>query len=343
MIRLSDDLQARHQVSGGRPAAPRPGPAHAPTASAADNRPQTAGAIRHLMTIDVEEYFQVESAAASIGPDAWHNWPSRIQPSVERILALLERHQTKATFFVLGWVANQHPYLVRAIAQAGHEVASHGMSHAMITRLSPQQFRGEILDSRKMLQDISGQEVIGYRAPTFSIMHQTAWALDELVLAGYKYDSSVFTVRHDRYGVPEAPPGPHMANAGNDTISILEIPPLTLPVGRRLRLPMGGGGYLRLLPTLAMEMAITRSQRNSLPAMIYLHPWELDPGQPLLPMPRMKRWRHRVGLAGAEKKLDRLLTRYSFAAVEDCLPMLRSLADSRKFTYGRPGQNSPRQ
>lgn len=297
----------------------------------------------HLLTFDVEEYFQVESASTTIGAAAWHQWPRRLQRPVERILELLAGRGVRATFFVLGWVARHESELVRLIADAGHEVASHGMTHAMVTQLTASQFRDELETSRKVLQDLTGQAVLGYRAPTFSIMHGTAWALEELCRAGYQYDSSVFTVHHDRYGVPEAPPRPHMARwcgvggdgeASGGGGSILEIPPLTLPIGG-VQLPLGGGGYMRLLPARVMGMAIGRSQRAGLPAMIYMHPWEIDAGQPVMPMSRLRRWRHRVGLGGAERKLDWLLGNYRFAAVADCLASLRGMAAGCEFVYGR--------
>ena len=166
----------------------------------------------HLLSIDVEEYFHVQAAAeGGMSSREWASWPRRLGPCVERILQLLANHETKATFFVLGWVAQDQPEIVRRIASCGHEIASHGMTHTMIGRLGPGEFRRELLVSRKLLEDLSGGAVIGFRAPTFSITHRTAWALDALVEAGYRYDSSVFPVHHDRYGVPEAPRWAHLA------------------------------------------------------------------------------------------------------------------------------------
>lgn len=315
-------------------------PANAPDAAASTAAPgaaATPAAMPHLLTFDVEEYFQVEAAANAIGPDNWNQWPSRLQQPLQRILQLLADRKLRATFFILGWVAKRHPHLVRSIARAGHEIASHGMSHTMLTRLSPAQFRDEIDTSRKILQDITGQNVIGYRAPTFSVVRRTAWAFRQLLAAGYRYDSSVYTVHHDRYGVPDAPPRPHMAltqivDATASSTAILEIPPLTMPLGP-LQLPIGGGGYLRLLPVRLMALAINRCQRRGLPAMIYLHPWELDPRQPSIPIGRRRLWRHRIGLASAEKKLVWLLDNYRFAAVADCLPALHCLAANHTFQY----------
>jgi len=292
----------------------------------------------HLLSCDVEEYFQVE-AAARIAPDQWDDWPRRAGPRVDQILQLLAEHGATATFFVLGWVAQREPDVIRRIARAGHEVASHGMSHRMITRLDPAQLLGELTDSRKLLEDLTGQPVLGYRAPTFSITHRTAWAIDVLVEAGFVYDSSVFPVHHDRYGVPDAPPEPHRAIGPAGRI-LLEIPPLTLRVGSRTNVPVGGGGYLRLLPVRAVAYAIRRTERRGLPAMIYLHPWELDPDQPILPMGRLSRWRHRVNLGRTAAKLGWLLTRFRFHSVRQCLESWtarggKAFGKSKSFQYGQ--------
>ena len=284
---------------------------------------------RHLLSFDVEEYFQVEAAAAGIRSGEWDTLPQRLAPCVDRILELLERHRARATFFVLGWVARHERALVERIARAGHEIASHGMTHQMLTRLSPGQVRQELQDSRCLLEDISGRRVLGFRAPTFSIVQRTAWALEALVEAGYEYDSSIFPVRHDRYGMPQAPPMAHHACASG--ASILEIPPLTLRLGRA-NWPVGGGGYLRLLPVDLIGWAMKRFSSQGYPAMIYLHPWELDAEQPALPMRPLDRWRHRVNLRRTESKLAWLLERFAFASVSDCIDQLK-ISASRVHEY----------
>jgi len=215
--------------------------------------------VEHLRSFDVEEYFQVEAAVrAGLGPDDWTRLQKRLSPAVDRCLQALADHQTTATFFVLGWVAQHEPQVVRRIADAGHEIASHGMTHRMLQHLAPDAFRNELLDSRSLLEDIAGQPVVGYRAPTFSVTHETAWAIDVLAGAGYQYDSSVFPIRHNRYGVPEAPTDVHQAvGPGGETV--LEIPPLTLRVPGA-NLP-AGGGYLRLLPVRTVGWALKQAAR----------------------------------------------------------------------------------
>ena len=301
--------------------------------SSADRAANPAG-WSHLLSIDVEEYFQVESAhQAGVRPADWEAFAGRAAACVDRIVGLLQEHQASATFFVLGWLARRDGRMVRRIAEAGYEVASHGMSHAMLDRLTPEEFRRELDDSRKLLEDLSGRPVRGYRAPTFSITHRTAWALDVLAEAGYAYDSSIFPVRHDRYGVPEAPTTAHQAQ-GPGGGRVLEIPPTTLRLlGHNF--PVGGGGYLRLLPVRLLGHALSSLQRRGRPGMIYLHPWELDPGQPLLDMGRLGTWRHRVGLGRTEAKLRWLLRRFPFHGVLDQWEALSASATS-SFVYGKP-------
>ena len=300
-----------------------------------------------LLSFDVEEYFHVEAAAGRLTGDDWPGMQQRLAPAIDRILALLAEFGVQATFFVLGWVGRHERGVVQRIADAGHEIASHGMSHAMLTRLTPAQFRQELTDSRKLLEDISGSDVLGFRAPTFSVLHATAWALDELEQAGYAYDSSVFPVRHDRYGVPDAPIHMHWAlgpgrgnssqgpcgGTGSPARGILEIPPLTLRL-LGANVPVGGGGYLRLLPVRLIQHAIGRCRRAGEPAMIYLHPWELDAGQPALPMGRVARLRHRIGLSKTEAKLRWLLAHNRFGSVRAHLPALAARA-KQTYLYGR--------
>ena len=262
----------------------------------------------HLLSFDVEEYFHVE--AARIPRADWPSYASRLDAPVDRICSLLTDRGSRATFFVLGWVARSNPSLVRRIAGAGFEIASHGMTHEMICRLDRRQFRAELTDSRKLLEDIAGAPVVGYRAPTFSVVASTTWALDELAETGYRYDSSVFPVRHDRYGIPGAPTRPHVA-VGPGGGRVLEFPPLTLRcLGANL--PVGGGGYLRLLPVGLVGRALRAAEHRGQPGTLYLHPWEFDPDQPDLPMPARSRWRHRVGLRRTERKLLWLLERFRF-------------------------------
>jgi len=298
------------------------------------NDEQAAPARRpaHFLSFDVEEYFQVQAAAeGGVAPSEWDGMQRRLEEPLERILHLLAEHRSSATFFILGWVARNERRLVERIAACGQEIASHGMGHDMLVRLDRRQFSQELADSRRLLEDISGRPVVGYRAPTFSITRRTAWAIDVLAEEGFSYDSSVFPIRHDRYGVPQAPPSPHWA-VGPAGGRVLEIPPLTVRLAGR-NWPVGGGGYLRLLPAAAVTWALKSASKTGSPAMLYLHPWELDPGQPVLPMSRFTRWRHRVGLGRNEDKLRRLLKSFAFTSVAERLGELRRTVEG-SFVYG---------
>jgi len=293
-----------------------------------------AGAGGHGLSIDVEEYFCAEAVrAAGVTQDDWTSLPKRLAKPVHQILQMLDDHGTKATFFILGWVAINEKSLVELIASQGHEIASHGMSHDMLDRLTPNTFATELVESRKLLEDITGQKVRGFRAPTFSITHKTAWAIDVLAECDYEYDSSVFPIRHDRYGVPEAPPCPHLA-VGPRGGNILEIPPLTLRIlGRNF--PAAGGGYLRLLGSRFVAHSLAGQARKGAAGGIYLHPWELDPGQPELPMKFLSRFRHRINLARTASKLRWLVNRFNFCPISQ----LAQSIDKQKltqFTYGKP-------
>ncbi|MBE3068690.1 MAG: DUF3473 domain-containing protein [Planctomycetes bacterium] len=294
--------------------------------------PGAPAAGTHLLSFDVEEYFHVEAAAAGLPRDAWETLPRRLPPAVDLILRMLADRGASATFFILGWVAERDPALVRRIAACGHEIASHGMGHRMVGQVGPEAFARDVGESRRLLEDLAGRPVLGYRAPTFSVTHNTAWALDVLVAQGYRYDSSVFPIRHDRYGVPEAPRWSHTA-VGPGGARILEIPPLTLRLAGA-NWPVGGGGYLRLLPVRIVESALRRAERGGHAAMLYLHPWELDPGQPVLPMGRLSRWRHRVGLSRTQSKLGRLLDRFRFTSVAARLDSLLAAA-TEEHVYGK--------
>ena len=286
--------------------------------------------MKHILSFDVEEHFQVQAAAeGGVRAEDWGSYACRLAEPIGRILTILAEHATTATFFVLGWVAENEPEIIRQIAAAGHEIASHGMDHRMLTQMTAEQFRADLVESRKLLEDVSGQEVVGYRAATFSITRETTWALDVLAEEGFRYDSSIFPVRHDRYGIPGAPRWMHRA-AGPGGGELVEIPPLTSRwLG--MSVPVGGGGYLRLLPGGVLRRAIARAERGCQPAMIYLHPWEFDPDQPALPMSRTSRFRHRVNLSRTEAKLRRLLGRFSFTSAGQTVDGAAGLP---RFAYG---------
>jgi len=264
----------------------------------------------NAMTCDLEDYFQVQNLEGIVAREQWPALPSRLAASTERVLALFAEAGIQATFFVLGWNAERHPEVVRRVAAAGHEIASHGYAHRMITEQTPDEFRGDIRRAKALLEDLAGQPVLGYRAPTFSITERTRWALDVLADEGYRYDSSVFPIRHDRYGIPDAPRFLHTVASSNGR-PLVEFPPTTLRV-LGTNLPVAGGGYLRLFPVALIAAALRRVNRGGHPAIVYFHPWELDPEQPRLPVRGLRRFRHYVNLGRTAAKLRYLLRRLEF-------------------------------
>ncbi|HET7675620.1 MAG TPA: XrtA system polysaccharide deacetylase [Gammaproteobacteria bacterium] len=260
--------------------------------------------IVNALTIDVEDYYQVSALEPYIRRDNWTKIPPRVEANTDRILALLDEHGIRATFFVLGWIAERHADLVRRIAAAGHEVASHGYAHMRITQQSPAEFHDDVVRAKSLLEDTIGEAVKGYRAPSYSIGATTLWALDILDAAGYRYSSSIFPIRHDLYGMPSAPRFPFYARAGG----ILEIPVTTVKIGRR-KLPCGGGGYFRLLPYATFRWALRRvNDADGRAGVFYFHPWEIDPEQPRVAGTNFKtRFRHYVNLDRMEAKIVRLL------------------------------------
>lgn len=263
----------------------------------------SAARLTNALTIDVEDYFQVSALAPYVARSQWDSVPCRIERNVEIILELLQQGSAKATFFTLGWVAERYPALVRRIADAGHEIASHGYGHHRASDQSAKEFLSDIRLAKQLLQDICGQEVKGYRAPSFSIGRQTIWAFDCIAEAGYRYSSSVYPIRHDHYGMPEAPRFPFQPRPG-----LLEFPVTTSRM-LNTNLPAGGGGYFRLLPYSVSRWLIRRVNRDERrPAIFYFHPWELDPEQPRVPGINAKvRFRHYVNLHRTEQRLRRLV------------------------------------
>jgi len=270
----------------------------------------------NLLTIDVEDWFHTSALDPYIGPGQWDSLKSRVVPNVRRLLAILEAHRTRATFFVLGWVAERFPGLVREIASAGHEVASHGYRHRLIYDLSPDQLRGYLKRSKAILEDIIGQPVAGYRATSFSIVSRSLWALDLIQEAGFVYDSSIFPIgHHDLYGIEGFPRHPYAHANG-----LVEIPPSTLKILDK-PLPFGGGGYFRLYPYWVTKHGIRRVNREGYPAMVYLHPWELDPACPRITGADWRtRSRQYVNLGKTEPRLKRLLADFPWGPIMDYLP-----------------------
>ncbi len=261
--------------------------------------------IRNVMTVDVEDYFQVAAFASNIRRDDWERWPCRVEANVDRILAMFDGRGVKATFFTLGWIAERYPAVPRAIVDNGHELASHGYGHERASDLSPEAFRTDITRAKKLLEDIAGSAVHGYRAPSFSIGHRNLWALDELAEAGYRYSSSIYPIAHDHYGMPGAPRFPYRPER---CPALLEVPPTTVKLAGR-NLPAAGGGYFRLMPYALARWLIRRvNDTEGRPCMFYFHPWEVDPGQPRVPGASARsRFRHYVNLNRMQDKLDRLL------------------------------------
>ncbi len=284
----------------------------------------------NCFSVDVEEAFQCEAFARHVAVESWDSRPCRVEVGLSRLLEILARHRIRATFFVLGWVAERNRPVIRRLADAGHEVASHGYGHQHLSRLTPESFRQDISRSIAVLEDCTGKAVLGYRAPTFSIMRSTAWAVDVLISLGLRYDSSIYPIHHDRYGVPEAPPRPFWLSANGGRI--LEIPPLAI-TWRKLNIPAGGGGYLRLFPIRLITFAVARANRAGRPAMIYIHPWELDPDQPRLPCSRFTRFRHYVNLGRTGAKLDRLFSRHPFGTAADLADELRDDPDIPTWSF----------
>ncbi len=266
------------------------------------------------LTVDVEDYFQVSAFEGSIERNSWDSRPHRVAQNTHRILDIFAEKSLKATFFVLGWVAERYPDTIKRMVQEGHEVCCHGYGHARITTMTPQEFSADITRARGLLQDISGQEVPGYRAPSYSITKQSLWALDALIDAGFSYDSSIFPIHHDVYGIPDAQRFPHILHREKGHLK--EFPPSTLAFsccGKNISFPFSGGGYLRLLPAALLSAAFTSLEKSGHAATLYFHPWEIDPQQPRMQGPLKSRFRHYVNLSRTEKKLNYLFERHSFA------------------------------
>jgi len=268
--------------------------------------------IANALTVDVEDYFQVSALAPYIARADWERIPCRVERNVERILELLAESGSQATFFTLGWIAERYPQLVRRIVEAGHELASHGYSHLRIHEQTPVEFAQDIRRAKALLEDLAGTEVKGYRAPSFSVGKKTLWAFDCIAQAGYRYSSSVYPIRHDLYGMPDAP---RFAYRPND--ALLEIPVATARVLNH-NVPAGGGGYFRLLPYCTSRALIRRvNKADRRPTVFYLHPWEIDPGQPRVLGASLKtRFRHYLNLERTEARLHSLLRDFKWRRMD---------------------------
>jgi polysaccharide deacetylase family protein (PEP-CTERM system associated) len=293
--------------------------------------------IVNAMTVDVEDYFQVSAFERVVARDRWHEYESRVAANTDRLLGIFAEFGVRATFFVLGWVAERDGSIVRRIADAGHEVASHGHGHRLVYEQTPEGFRDDVRRAKQALQDLSGQPVNGYRAPSFSITARSLWALDVLIEEGYTYDTRSFPIRHDRYGIPNAPRHPFRVAVGRpfrvaegegssgvgrpfrgameNEPGLLEIPASTVRLFGQ-NLPVAGGGYFRLLPYWWTRFGIRRlNETEGKPAVFYMHPWEIDPAQPRLDASRLSRFRHYRNLDQTEARLRRLLADFRFGSI----------------------------
>lgn len=274
--------------------------------------------IVNAFTVDVEDYFQVAALAPAIERASWPQRESRVERNTGVLLDLLSERGIRATFFVLGWIAERHPRLIRRIAAEGHEIACHGFSHQLIYEQTPEVFRDETARSKRMLEDLCGTAVLGYRAASFSITRRSLWALDVLIDLEFRYDSSIFPIRHDRYGVPGADPRPG-ALAAPSGRTLIEFP-MSAASFLGVRVPVSGGGYFRLLPYFVTRSGLRQiNDAGGRPFTFYLHPWEVDPGQPRVRVKWLSRFRHYTNLHRCEPRLRRLLGEFQFGTMREVL------------------------
>ena len=271
----------------------------------------------NAFTVDVEDYFHVAALASAVSRESWGSRECRVERNTERLLALLESQRIRGTFFVLGWVAERYPALVRRIAECGHEIACHGFSHQLIYRQSPEEFREETARAKGLLEEAIGAPVLGYRAASFSVVRASLWALDVLIDLGFGYDSSIFPIRHDRYGIPDASaqPGPVTAPSGRALVEFPMVPAQFMG----LKVPICGGGYFRIFPYWLTRAGLQQINGRGRSFPFYLHPWEIDPGQPRVRVGALSRFRHYTNLHRCEQRLGRLLAEFPFAPMRDVL------------------------
>lgn len=283
-----------------------------------NENPLSSRPLVHAMTIDVEDYYQVSAFESVISPQDWEQWPSRVVDNTERLLLMFEQAQIKATFFVLGWVADKYPELVKTIHAQGHEIASHGYSHQLIYNQSQELFREETAKSKAILENLIQTPVTGYRAASYSITSKSLWALDVLAELGFTWDSSIFPVRHDRYGIPASPRGPYTINTNKGVITEF---PLTTAKLLGQTVPAAGGGYFRQYPySLSRWLFRQAAKETNQPQIFYLHPWEIDPNQPRIPgASRFSKFRHYTNLSRCEARLAQMLKDFKFGSVSQSL------------------------
>jgi polysaccharide deacetylase family protein (PEP-CTERM system associated) len=270
---------------------------------------------RNVLSVDVEDYFHVEAFSGIVDRQQWDSYPSRVEANTMRLLDLFDEIGVKATCFVLGWVAERQPKLVAEIVRRGHEPACHSYWHRMIFRLTPQEFRDDTIRAKQCIEQAAGQSVFGYRAPTFSITEKSAWAPDILAETGFTYDSSIFPVKHDKYGVPHAPREPFRLETPSGPLTEYPMTTFRLPVGPNL--PVAGGGYLRIFPYWYTSMGVRRAWKEGLPVITYVHPWEIDPEQPRMNAGWKSRLRHYTNLSKTGERLRALVELGGFSSFRD--------------------------
>jgi polysaccharide deacetylase family protein (PEP-CTERM system associated) len=268
-----------------------------------------------VFSVDVEDYFHVEAFSSIVDRSKWPDYPCRVEANTMRILDLLDRRGVTGTFFILGWVAERYPKLVREITARGHEPACHSYWHRLIFRLTPEEFRDDTLRAKDVIEQAGGGAVRGYRAPSFSITRKSLWALDILAECGFSYDSSIFPITHDVYGIPDAPRAPFSTATSMGTI--VEYPMTTFRLQGERNWPVGGGGYLRIFPAWFTRMGIRRASAENIPLIVYIHPWEVDPEQPRLPGRLTSRLRHYTNLSKMYQRVDALLASQRFSSFQD--------------------------
>ena len=274
--------------------------------------------MNNALSIDVEEYFQIHVLSGIIRQDQWNLMPSFVEDNTLRILDLLDKHGIKATFFCLGWIAERHGDLIRRMHEKGHEIACHGFAHQVIYGQDPARFKEDVTRAKQVLEDATGVPVIGYRTPTYSITDKTLWAIKILEDAGFLYDSSIFPIYHDNYGIPDAPRFPHRLQGS----TLVEFPISTLKIGP-VNIPVSGGGYFRLLPYTLTRLGLKEVMSGGRPFVFYIHPWELNPDTPRVPgMPVLSRFRTYIGIRSARARFERLISDFRFAPIRDVLAEL---------------------
>lgn len=269
---------------------------------------------KDVISVDVEDYFHAEALSPAAQRSEWDRFPCRVESNTQRLLELFARQEIHATFFVVGWVAERFHSLIREIATAGHELACHSYWHRLIYQLEPKEFLEDTRRAKDVIEQIAGQPIYGYRAPTYSIVVRSLWALEILAGLGFTYDSSIFPIHHDRYGIPSAPRAPYRIKTPAGPL--IEYPPTTFRLGKHV-LPVGGGGYLRLLPRWYTQFGTARARREGLPIIAYVHPWEIDPDQPRLTAKLTSRLRHYTNLSKTYERLSDMLRQGVFTTFRE--------------------------